>query len=153
MSSGGYEVINKAFYAKLNKMGIEIIMDAQVEMVSRDITGRILVKTKSAGSHYFDEVISTLASDLSVQIAPSLNTEETEMHNGIKYLGVVCPSVLLKQPISKYYVTNITDNWPPFTGIIEMTALVDPKKLANHTLIYLPKYLEPGNELFQQVRC
>ena len=148
--SGGYEVINKAFHAKLKKMGIEIIMDAQVESVSRDLTGKLLVKTRSAGSHYFDHVISTLPSDLSVQIAPSLNAEEIEMHKGIKYLGVVCPSVLLKQPISKYYVTNITDTWPPFTGIIEMTAMVDPKKLANHTLIYLPKYLEPGNELFNR---
>ena len=70
------------------------------------------------------------------------------MHKAIKYLGVVCPSVLLRKPISKYYVTNITDTWPPFTGIIEMTALVDPKELGNLSLVYLPKYVLPANDLF-----
>jgi protoporphyrinogen oxidase len=95
-------------------------------------------------------VISTLPSSISTQIAPSLNKEEIDKHKAVKYLGVVCPSVLLRRPISKYYVTNITDTWTPFTGIIEMTALVDPKELGNRSLVYLPKYVEPDNELFDK---
>jgi protoporphyrinogen oxidase len=31
-----------------------------------------------------------------------------------------------------------------------MTSLVDPKELGNHSLVYLPKYVEPGNELFNR---
>ena len=50
----------------------------------------------------------------------------------------------------EYYVTNITDTWPPFTGIIEMTALVDPKELGSRSLVYLPKYVESGDELFSR---
>ncbi len=37
--------------------------------------------------------------------------------------------MLLKKAISPYYVTNITDSWPPFTGVIEMTALIDKKEV------------------------
>jgi len=109
-----------------------------------------MVETTSSDNYQFDEVISTLPSDISVQIAPSLSKEEIEKHKAIKYLGVVCPSALMRLPISKYYVTNITDSWPPFTGIIEMTALVDPKEFGNRSLVYLPKYIESGDELFSR---
>jgi len=41
-----------------------------------------------------------------------------------------------KKPLAGYYVTNITDP-SPFTGVIEMTALVDPAELRGNTLVYL----------------
>jgi hypothetical protein len=31
-----------------------------------------------------------------------------------------------------------------------MTALVDPKELSNRSLVYLPKYIEPEDELFSR---
>jgi protoporphyrinogen oxidase len=83
-------------------------------------------------------------------MAPSLTSEEIEKHKSIKYLGVICPSVLLKRSISEFYVTNITDSWPPFTGIIEMTALINPGEIGNNHLVYLPRYLEPESELFNK---
>jgi protoporphyrinogen oxidase len=146
--SGGYDKINTAFEEKLKSMGISIIVNTQVRQVIKDHLNNMVIETTSSDNYQFDEVISTLPSDISIHIAPSLTKEEIEKHQAIKYLGVVCPSVLLKRPISKYYVTNITDTWPPFTGIIEMTALVDPKELGNRSLVYLPKYVEPGDELF-----
>ena len=39
------------------------------------------------------------------------------------------------------YVTNITDPGIPFTGVIEMTALVDPASFGGRSLVYLPRYL------------
>jgi protoporphyrinogen oxidase len=148
--SGGYDKINAAFKEKLNSLGVTIILNSHIKQVIKGQLNIMVIGSTSTDTYQFDEVISTLPSDISVQIAPSLSKEEIEKHQAIKYLGVVCPSVLLKRPISKYYVTNITDSWPPFTGIIEMTALVDPKELGNRSLIYLPKYVEPGNDLFNK---
>jgi protoporphyrinogen oxidase len=148
--SGGYEIINRAFEEKLKKIGVIIVVNAQVKQVVKDSFGKIQVDTTFQENYHFDEVISTLSSDTSVGIAPSLTKKEVDKHMAIKYLGVICPSILLNQPISKYYVTNITDTWTPFTGIIEMTALVDPKELGNRSLVYLPRYVEPGNELFNK---
>lgn len=148
--SGGYNKINTAFTEKLISFGVKIIVNSQVKEVHRDLADKITIETISSEKFRFDAVISTLPSDISVQIAPSLNKEEIGKHKAIKYLGVICPSVLLRQPVSKYYVTNITDTWPPFTGIIEMTALVDPNEMGNLNLVYLPKYVEPGNELFNR---
>ena len=46
---------------------------------------------------------------------------------------------MLRKPLGGYYVTNILDP-SPFTGVIEMTALVDPAEFGGRTLVYLPKY-------------
>jgi protoporphyrinogen oxidase len=148
--SGGYDKINSAFEKKLRSAGVTIILNTQVKQIFNDSSNNLIVETNATDKYIFDEVISTLPSDISVHIAPSLSKDEIEKHQAIKYLGVVCPSLLLKRPVSKYYVTNITDTWTPFTGIIEMTALVDPKELNNRSLVYLPKYVEPGNELFNR---
>ena len=148
--SGGYDKINSAFEKKLRSIGVTIILNTQVKQIFNDNLNNLIVETNTTDKYLFNKMISTLPSDISVQIAPSLSKDEIKKHQAIKYLGVVCPSVLLKRPISKYYVTNITDTWTPFTGIIEMTALVDPKELNNRSLVYLPKYVEPGNELFNR---
>ena len=58
--------------------------------------------------------------------------------------------MLLKKPISHYYVTNITDDGCPFTAVIEMTALVDPQQLGGNHLIYLPKYVTPDDPAFEK---
>jgi protoporphyrinogen oxidase len=57
--------------------------------------------------------------------------------------------MLTKTGISDYYVTNITDE-TPFTGIIEMSALVDKSEFGGRALVYLPKYVAPDNELFNK---
>jgi protoporphyrinogen oxidase len=44
-------------------------------------------------------------------------------------------------------VTNITDEGVPFTGVIEMTTLVDPAQVGGHHLVYLPKYVPAGDRL------
>jgi protoporphyrinogen oxidase len=38
----------------------------------------------------------------------------------------------------------------PFTGVIEMSALVDKKELGHNALIYLPKYVAPNDDLFER---
>jgi protoporphyrinogen oxidase len=148
--SGGYSVINNAFEEKLRSLGVKIQVNTSVEKVSRNKDGYIMLDTKSSGNYRFDAVISTVSSEISVRIAPSMAISEIKKHTDIKYLGVICPSILLKNPISKYYVTNITDTWPPFTGIIEMTALVDRAEMSNKSLVYLPKYIESDHELFKK---
>ena len=54
--------------------------------------------------------------------------------NGVTYQGIVCASVLLRKPLDRFYVTNITDGWVPFTGVIEMPALVDRAEFGGHHL-------------------
>jgi protoporphyrinogen oxidase len=55
----------------------------------------------------------------------------------------------MRCPLSDFYVTNITDE-SPFTGVIEMTAMVDKKEFGRNSLVYLPKYVSPDDELFER---
>jgi protoporphyrinogen oxidase len=146
--SGGYRKINDAFLRKILDMGVDVRLNTSVIRVRKDKNETLTLSLSTGQLMSFDNVISTLPSDVSVRIAPELKNEEVEKHQAIRYIGVVCPVIFLKRPLSPYYVTNITDSWPPFTGIIEMTALVDRSETGNLNLVYLPKYVEPENELF-----
>jgi protoporphyrinogen oxidase len=68
----------------------------------------------------------------------------------VRYLGIICGSVLLEKPLTPYYVTNILDESIPFTGLIEMSALVDPDQIGKHGLLYIPRYLSPDHADFSR---
>lgn len=147
--SGGYDVINKKFARHLTDLGIEFKLNAFVDNIHPKENGRINLTIKDSEQLEFDHVISTLSPSQSVKLAESLPESEKQKHRNVKYLGVICPSVILKKAISPYYVTNITDGGTPFTGIIEMTALIDKKKeLKGNNLVYLPKYVDSDDALF-----
>lgn len=97
----------------------------------------------------FDQVILTCPSDIAAKICPQLTGAEKQKLSNIKYQGIVCASVLMKKSLSEFYVTNITDE-TPFTGIIEMSALVDKREFGGNALVYLPKYVAPDDELFEK---
>ncbi len=147
--TGGYEKINTTFANYLMNSGVTIQCNEKVKSIKKNSYKKIEVTTQN-GPQTFDYVISTLTPQVSASLADELTDSEKQKHKNVKYLGVICPSVLLKKRISPYYVTNITDTWPPFTGIIEMTALIDKKEIKDTNLIYLPKYVEPDDALFDK---
>ncbi|MBK8466289.1 MAG: NAD(P)/FAD-dependent oxidoreductase [Chloracidobacterium sp.] len=103
----------------------------------------------NGGGETFDRVILTCPSNVAAKIAPQLTETEKQGLENIRYQGIVCASVLMKCSMSNFYVTNITDE-APFTGVIEMSALVDKKEFGRNALIYLPKYVAPDDELFEK---
>lgn len=146
---GGYDKINTKLARHLLDIGVDFKLNSNINSVCLESPGLICLETSSGDKYTFNNVISTLSPTQSVKIAESLPEEEKEKHRRVKYLGVICPSVLLRKAISPYYVTNIIDDWTPFTGIIEMTALIDRKEELNgKNLVYLPKYVEPDDPLF-----
>ncbi|GAB5440878.1 MAG: NAD(P)/FAD-dependent oxidoreductase [Fuerstiella sp.] len=146
--SGGYDRILQAFEEQLRQQDVQVQCECSVKGVHASGDGPVIVET-SAGEQVFDRVVSTLPSPALSKAVPQLSDEQRRLHEGIRYHGIICASVLLKQPISPYYVTNITDDGVPFTAVIEMTALVDPQQLNGHHLIYLPKYVTPDDPTFE----
>ena len=98
---------------------------------------------------YFDKVIMTGPSNVASKIMPQLDPLERKMLENISYQGIVCASVMMKCSLSPYYVTNITDD-TPFTGVIEMSAVVDRREFNRNALVYLPRYIAPDDELFDK---
>ncbi|MEM8808644.1 MAG: NAD(P)/FAD-dependent oxidoreductase [Cyanobacteria bacterium P01_G01_bin.38] len=141
---GGYNRILKHFAKRLTKEDVKILTQTRVEEICETDSQQLQVTYQSAGksdTQLFDQVVVTATAPIAARLCKGLSADEYQRLHGITYQGIVCASLVLKQPISPYYVTNITDEGVPFTGIIEMTALVDPAEFEGHTLVYLPKYL------------
>lgn len=145
---GGYARILERFAEVLAEAGVDIKLEHVAKTVQSTDDGRVCVEFQNDQQHLFDQVILTTAAPIAAQICPQLTDDEVSRLKGIQYQGVICASLLLKNPLSKYYVTNITDSWVPFTGVIEMSTLVDHKYFGGNSLVYIPKYVTPEDPAF-----
>ena len=111
--------------------------------------GRVVSFPRVEAREMFDRVIVTAPSNVAAKMLPQLTRAEKQDLEAIKYQGIVCASLLTKCSLSNYYVTNITDE-TPFTGVIEMSAIVDKREFNGDALIYLPRYIAPDDPLFDK---
>lgn len=145
---GGYKRLLNRFEEVLSEKGVEIKLGSRIVSIEPEESGK--VKMIEPGSiRHFDQVVLTCSATVASRLVPGLEPDEIERLSGVRYQGIVCASMLLKRPISEYYVTNITDE-TPFTGIIEMSALVDRSEFGGLSLVYLPKYIAPDDKMFEQ---
>jgi len=147
---GGYARILETWVNRLREQGVEFLASSPVHQVRSLEDGHVEVELGEQ-TRVFDSVVSTIASPVVAKTCAELTEQEKQSHRDIRYLGVVCASLLMKKAISPYYVTNITDTWVPLTAVIEMSTIVDPdQELAGHHLVYLPKYLPDDHEGLQE---
>lgn len=147
---GGYGRIFDRFAEVLTADGVEVRTRAAVQRIDSPVGVGPRVELASGEVLNFDRVICTAAPPLAVKLLPELNGEERDRLAAVKYQGIVCASVLLKNPLDRFYVTNLTDPWVPFTGVIEMSALVDRSEFAGNHLVYLPKYVAPDDPVMSE---
>lgn len=145
---GGYARVLARFAEVLADEGVDVRTSCRVQRVVAEANGGVRVETgaPSAGAEEFDRVVLTAPSSVIARVCPQLGADERRRHEEIRYLGIVCASVVLRRPLAQYYVTNITDAGLPFTAVIEMTTLVDPAELGGNHLAYLPRYAGPDDE-------
>ncbi|MGH7736967.1 MAG: FAD-dependent oxidoreductase [Candidatus Tyrphobacter sp.] len=135
---GGYAEVLKALQARLEKQGVEFALGRPVRVVT--LQGdyvRVALEGKELTA---DRAILTVPSPVCAAIAPQLTPPERRALAQDRYFGVVCTSMLVNRRLGDSYVTNVADPGFPFTGIINMSALVDRSELGGYDLIYVPKY-------------
>lgn len=147
---GGYFNILNRLKDKIISEEIEMLTGFRVNRITRSEKGLIKVESSKGVTLDFDLVISTLPSPLCAAICPDLTQSEKDVLTKTRYMGVICLSVLLKRELSPYYITNVTDERINLTGIIEMTALVDKNHFGENSLVYLPRYLNSEDPLFNE---
>jgi protoporphyrinogen oxidase len=143
---GGYARILQHFGHKLEIEGVDLRLKHAVEHVESE-GGQVQVAFRNSRSETFDRVVLTTPAPVAARLVPALNDEEKTRLHGIQYQGIICASLLLKQPLAGYYVTNITDE-APFTAVIETSALVQRGEFNGSCLVYLPKYVVPDDPAF-----
>jgi protoporphyrinogen oxidase len=144
---GGYAAVLGALADALTTEGVALRTGARVSSISADPCGGVVVEAAGGPPEHFDRVLVTTAAPLAAKLCPDLSSQESACLEAVEYLGVICPSVLLRRPVTGSYITYITDP-KPFTAVIEMTALVDPAELGGYTLVYLPRYTDPADPVF-----
>jgi protoporphyrinogen oxidase len=145
---GGYARVLERFAEVLTRERVGIELGQAAIRVQPAPDGRVSIEFESGARRVFDQVVVTLAAPLAARLCPGLSADEQARLRGIEYQGVICASLLLKQPLASFYVTNITDDWVPFTAVVEMSALVDRRHFGGDTLVYLPKYVTPDDPAF-----
>ncbi|MGZ4804294.1 MAG: NAD(P)/FAD-dependent oxidoreductase [Acidimicrobiia bacterium] len=143
---GGYARVLERFASVLEEEGVEIRCSATVDRVERS-TGGLRVRLAGAEEETFDHVVVTSDAPTADRLCADLTEAERARLRGIEYQGIVCASLVLRSSLSSYYLTYLMDDLP-FTAVVEMTALVDPKQLGGHALVFLPKYVGPEDPLF-----
>ncbi|HEY7564501.1 MAG TPA: NAD(P)/FAD-dependent oxidoreductase [Acidimicrobiia bacterium] len=140
---GGYARILGRLHEVLVAAGVDVRLSAPVESVKRG------PQVQSArGVEHFDQVVVTTPAPLAERLIDDLSEEEKSRLRGSRYLGIVCPSVLTRRPLSEFYLTYLHDP-APFTAIVEMSAFVDRAQFGGNSLLYLPKYVAPDDPLFE----
>jgi protoporphyrinogen oxidase len=147
---GGYKKVIHEFTATLLQEGVTIKTCHAIKEVRTGAGNKPCVIDANGKEEIFDEVILTLPSSIASSVCTGLTAEEKAALNGVEYLAVICLAVLMHKPISDFYITNITDSTVPFTGLIEMSALVNKKYLNGNSLLYLPKYVEQSDPLLKK---
>ena len=145
---GGYARVLERFGEVLAGEGVRVHLGRPARRVERQADGGIAVESADGTREVFDAVILTPATPIAARLIAGLEEDERARLEAVRYQGIVCASLLLKRPLGGFYVTNITDDGLPFTGVIELTALVDPAQFGGNTLVYLPRYVPPGDPLF-----
>jgi protoporphyrinogen oxidase len=146
---GGYDLVLKKLQERLDEIGVTTRYEARVTQVN-DRGGKVEVTLASGEQLAFDKVVMTVPTPAIAAMCPQLSDTERARLNQVVYQGIVCASMLTKQPLGPYYVTNVTDRWVPFTGVIEMTALVDRERFGGNSLVYLPCYLTQEDPYWQK---
>ena len=144
---GGYARVLERLAQQLEADGAELRLGTAVTRVERAAAG--VRVSWLEGSEDFDQVVVTTAAPVAARLCVGLSDDEMQRLQGVRYLGIVCASVLLRQPLDGYYVTNLLDPGLPFTGVIEMSALVRSQRFGGRGLVYLPRYVAPDDAFLE----
>ncbi|GMV66425.1 MAG: hypothetical protein AMXMBFR75_22210 [Candidatus Hinthialibacteria bacterium] len=144
---GGYARILEPFRKKLHEEGVEVITGCPLTRAEKHPGGINLVFADRP-AEVFPKVVVTAAAPLAARLCTDLNADELSRLEGVLYQGILCASVLLDRPLGGFYVLNLLDGGLPFTGVIEMSTLVQPGHLGGYHLAYLPKYVPAEDPAF-----
>ncbi|MDQ1521556.1 MAG: hypothetical protein QOI55_2629 [Actinomycetota bacterium] len=145
---GGYARVLEVFADHLRAAGVDVRTGSRVSGIER-VDDHVVVHDAGGDGDAYDDVIVTVASPVAAELCRGLSDDEYDRLRGARYEGIVCVSLLLREPLSGYYLTYLSETMP-FTAVVEMSAFVDRAQLHGWSLVYLPKYVAPDDPLFSR---
>lgn len=145
---GGFGRALERWEGRLRQRGVKIRLEAPVEEV-RITEGRATGIV--AGGHFqpYSEVLVTTAPEILLHMAAGLPADYRRRLAQIHYLANVCLILKLKQGLGQVYWLNINDPAIPFVALVEHTNLQRPEEYGGAHLVYLSRYMDPADPLYQ----
>jgi protoporphyrinogen oxidase len=143
---GGYITLIRAMTDRIEATGGKIHLQKPVSkiVIEQNEARGFLVGDEI---HSFDILVSTLQPPIFQRMIPDADSGYRDSLSQTKYLGIICPMLVLDCPLTGYWTLNLTDDRIPFTGVIETTSFINPEFVGGHHLVYLPKYTTPDSPL------
>jgi protoporphyrinogen oxidase len=145
---GGYETILTTLVDRLRERGVTLRSATPVTRIASADSGVAL--TLPTGEEHFDRVVVTSPAPVAAELVPELAPGERERLTDKVYGGIVCASMVLDAPLGPYYVTNLTDEWVPFSAVIDAANVIGRDEFGGKAVVYLPKYVSPDDPLFER---
>jgi protoporphyrinogen oxidase len=138
---GGHQRLIDAIAQRAVDLGVNAWLEAPVQGLTLD--GGRVTGVNVGGEHVpFDLVISTLQPPALRHLLPPELEHLLEPYPQ-RFLGVVCLVLKVRRSMSPYYAVNICDP-TPITTVVEASHVVGTEHTGGHTLLYVPKYCDPG---------
>jgi len=115
-----------------------------------EVNGELIRLHSSDGDSEFDRVVSTLPSHLAKKVFPNLPALHIQSKKPSEPLGVICATLILQKGCTPFYLTNPIDRGLPFTGIVELSNLIEPEERSDKTVLMLPRYDIPTSPWFEK---
>jgi protoporphyrinogen oxidase len=147
---GGYFSILNKISEQLFSNGTQIFTDFAVKKIESANHGKINILLQTNSTLEFDRVIATIPNPVIKDLLPDISNGFASQLEAVRYLGVICVTLVLNKPLTPFYVTNLTDPDLPFTGLIEASNVIPEDILKGKALIYLPKYVPHGDAFYEK---
>lgn len=145
---GGYATVLSRFRDRLVACGVRICEGVDVTTI-REQHDEATLTFANREPLTADLLVLTVPCGRIAAMCEQLRPSERDRLVSVQYQGIVCASALLDRPLSPYYISNLAEGGPwPFTGVIEMTALVDRARFGGRSLVYLPRYAAPDDDVW-----
>ena len=145
--TGAYEVVLDQLLRRIADAGGVLRTGEAVQALQR--RGDRLQVRRSGGGGEHDAVLSTVPPTVLARLVGGLSPAYAKQLEGFRFLGVRTLVLLLRRPLSPYYVINLTDLQAPITGVVEMGNLAPEGTFGEgRSLVYLPRYGARDSEGF-----
>ncbi len=147
--AGGFQAFADKFAARLKEMGVEFLMQAQVQSIIPE-AGKLKLTAGPEGV-IFDQALVTTSPSLLAKLAPRLPEDYLRGLLALKSMGAVVMTLVLDRQLSEqgYYWFNIPKSAGfPFLALVEHTNFLSPEHFGGDYIIYCGDYLEAGHEYF-----
>lgn len=151
---GGFQDLIDALVSRLAEYGVTLINNCDISSYTKTKAGHeltFLALPTNGKKQTFDIVVSTIPGPIFSKIFPITDQEKKKISK-IKYLGATCMILELEKSITPYYWVNINDPEAPFLALVEHTNFVDSGMFGGKKIVYIAKYIDPTEKLFNQTQ-